>query len=64
MSDEVMQQALLPFYSTKHDGTGLGLPLSREIIEGHGGQLSIRNAADAGLEVVIRVPQGKALSDS
>jgi two-component system nitrogen regulation sensor histidine kinase NtrY len=64
MSDEVMQQALLPFYSTKHDGTGLGLPLSREIIEGHGGQLSIRNAADAGLEVVIRVPQGKALSNS
>ena len=61
MSDDIMQQALLPFYSTKHDGTGLGLPLSREIVEGHGGQLSIRNAHDAGLEVIIQIPQGKPL---
>ncbi|MFT5482175.1 MAG: two-component system nitrogen regulation sensor histidine kinase NtrY [Halieaceae bacterium] len=61
MSDQVMQQALLPFYSTKQEGTGLGLPLCREIVEGHGGQLSIRNGATPGLEVIIRLPQGKAL---
>ncbi|MEH6517057.1 MAG: ATP-binding protein [Halioglobus sp.] len=58
MSDRVMQQALLPFYSTKQEGTGLGLPLCREIVEGHGGQLSLRNGIDAGLQVVLRFPQG------
>jgi two-component system nitrogen regulation sensor histidine kinase NtrY len=57
MTEQVMQQALLPFYSTKQEGTGLGLPLCREIVEAHGGQLSIRNGASSGLEVVLRFPQ-------
>lgn len=58
MTDQVMQQALLPFYSTKQEGTGLGLPLCREIVEAHGGQMTIRNAATTGLEVILRLPQG------
>jgi two-component system nitrogen regulation sensor histidine kinase NtrY len=57
MSDQVLKQALLPFYSTKKEGTGLGLPLSREIVEAHGGQLSIRNRQISGIEVVMRIPQ-------
>ncbi|MFT7257521.1 MAG: two-component system nitrogen regulation sensor histidine kinase NtrY [Candidatus Azotimanducaceae bacterium] len=57
MSAQVLQQALMPFYSTKKQGTGLGLPLCREIIEAHGGQLSIRNGAQTGLEVLMRIPQ-------
>lgn len=61
MSDKVMRQALLPFYSTKQEGTGLGLPLCREIVEAHGGQLSIRNGETAGVEVILRLPQGRAL---
>ncbi|MFT5693103.1 MAG: two-component system nitrogen regulation sensor histidine kinase NtrY [Oceanicoccus sp.] len=59
MSDEVLAQALLPFYSTKQEGTGLGLPLCREIVEAHGGQLSIRNGATNGVDVIIRIPQAK-----
>lgn len=59
MSDQVMQQALLPFYSTKQDGAGLGLPLCREIVEAHGGQLSIRNGQESGFEVMLQFPQGK-----
>jgi two-component system nitrogen regulation sensor histidine kinase NtrY len=56
MSEEVMQSALLPFYSTKPAGSGVGLPLSREIIEAHGGSLRIRNREGGGTEVSLLLP--------
>ena len=40
MSEAVMANALVPFYSTKRSGTGLGLALAREIAEAHGGRLA------------------------
>lgn len=56
MSAEVLQNALLPFYSTKHSGTGLGLALCREIIEAHNGKLLFNNREQGGLCVLIILP--------
>ncbi|HZF16898.1 MAG TPA: ATP-binding protein [Steroidobacteraceae bacterium] len=56
MPDDVLANALLPFYSTKPEGTGLGLTLCREIIEAHGGWLSLANRADGGVAVTIFLP--------
>jgi two-component system nitrogen regulation sensor histidine kinase NtrY len=56
MSDTVLASALLPFYSTKPDGTGLGLTLCREIIEAHGGRVALANRAVGGLEVRLWLP--------
>lgn len=56
MSAEVIQNALLPFYSTKHSGTGLGLALCREIIEAHEGKLVFNNREQGGLCVLIILP--------
>lgn len=56
LSDEALAGALVPFYSTKPDGAGLGLTLCREIVEAHGGRMRLRKRSDGGAEVLVRLP--------
>lgn len=57
-AEDVLRDALLPFFSTKPTGTGLGLTLCREIIEAHGGRLSIANRSGGGAVATIWLPAG------
>ena len=56
MSESVLDNALLPFYSTKRSGSGLGLPLCREVVEAHGGRLRLVNRKDGGLAAMLWLP--------
>lgn len=64
MTAEVLERALVPFYSTKERGSGLGLTLSREIVEAHGGALRLENRRDGGLAVHVRLPGRESVPES
>jgi two-component system nitrogen regulation sensor histidine kinase NtrY len=53
---ELMSKVLLPFYSTKRTGSGLGLALCREIVEAHGGSLRIEAREGGGTIITCFLP--------
>jgi signal transduction histidine kinase len=56
MSDEVMKSALLPFFTTKPTGGGLGLALCREIVDLHRGRLRLARREGGGMVVSVWLP--------
>jgi signal transduction histidine kinase len=62
ISPDHLRQVLDPFFSTKVDGTGLGLPIARQIAAAHGGSLTIESAPGAGTRVEVRLPLAAAPS--
>ncbi len=53
---DILGKVFEPLFSTKSFGTGLGLPTVRQIVEQHGGTVSIASEDGAGTEVTIRLP--------
>lgn len=56
MPADVREKALDAFFTTKHRGTGLGLPIARRIIESHGGEIHIETPPGGGTVVSLVLP--------
>ncbi|MBV6424597.1 MAG: Adaptive-response sensory-kinase SasA [Steroidobacteraceae bacterium] len=56
LSDEALGSALVPFFSTKASGTGLGLTICREIVDAHGGHLTLANREGGGARASVWLP--------
>jgi two-component system cell cycle sensor histidine kinase PleC len=68
MTAEEVEIALTPFgqvdgtRSRWREGTGLGLPIARALVELHGGDIYIQSAKDAGTEVTLKLPSRNQVS--
>ncbi|MBI5862790.1 MAG: PAS domain-containing protein [Rhodocyclales bacterium] len=61
MSEEVAQQVFDQFFSTKPEGMGMGLSISRSIIETYGGRLWLETAPGCGASFHFRIPAAQSL---
>jgi signal transduction histidine kinase len=59
---EALAQIFEPYYSTKETGIGLGLPLTKKIIEEHGGQISVESETGKGTTFTVTLRREPQLS--
>jgi signal transduction histidine kinase len=60
MATEHLARAFQPYFTTKPDGTGLGLFVTQRLVAGHGGSIEMESSVGRGTVFYIRVPAAPA----
>jgi PAS domain S-box-containing protein len=55
---EQRQRIFEPFYTTKRQGTGLGMAIAKRIVEAHGGEIAVGVGMGKGAQIIITLPRG------
>jgi signal transduction histidine kinase len=63
MAPEVRARVFEPLFSTRAEGTGLGLPIARRIAVAHGGEIRVESAPGSGTTVEVRLPRSVPRAD-
>ncbi|TNE90223.1 MAG: hypothetical protein EP330_09200 [Deltaproteobacteria bacterium] len=56
IDSEDLAKLFIPFFTTKSDGTGLGLPICQRIVQAHGGELDVLSVVGRGSSFLVRLP--------
>ena len=54
ISNDIIEDIFVPFYTTKENGSGIGLSLSRQIIQNHNGTISVSSTLDKGSKFTLK----------
>jgi len=60
MAPDVLRRIFHPFFTTKDEGSGLGIPTAQKILDAHGGSLDADSAPGAGATFIVRLPTAAA----
>lgn len=63
ISPEALDKIFVPFFTTKTQGTGLGLPICRQLLEQHGGMIEVESLVGNGTTFSILLPAGNLAGD-
>ncbi len=56
MDSQVLRRIFQPFFTTKREGSGLGIPVAQKILDAHGGTLDVSSAPGRGTTVRVELP--------
>ncbi|MBL1433720.1 MAG: PAS domain-containing sensor histidine kinase [Gammaproteobacteria bacterium] len=56
INSEALQEIFKPFYTTKKNGTGLGLAVVNDVIKAHSGEINVSSELGIGTEFIINLP--------
>jgi two-component system, NtrC family, sensor histidine kinase HydH len=59
ISEKASREIFEPFFTTKGSGTGLGLPITKKIVEGHGGSIKVQSEPGHGATFRVMLPVGR-----
>ena len=59
-----MPKLFRPFFTTKNNGTGLGLAVVQKIILQHGGHVEVRNCPKGGAEFIVTLPLPRRVAEA
>jgi signal transduction histidine kinase len=62
IAPERLAKIFTPFHTSKRTGTGLGLALSKKVVEAHGGTLEVKSQLGGGTDMTVVLPKGGAVS--
>ncbi len=64
ITTEAMPKLFRPFFTTKSNGTGLGLAVVQKIIVQHGGHVEVRNCPKGGAEFIVTLPMPRRVAEA
>jgi signal transduction histidine kinase len=62
ISNDIIGDIFVPFYTTKEHGSGIGLSLSKQIMQNHNGTISVNSTQEMGAKFTLKFPDKIQLS--